>query len=224
MSQKYALKAQKRERAGKGIARSLRRENQVPAVIYGDNKAPVMISLPEKELRLEYYKGHIFTNLCELDVEGEKVLALARDIQTHTVTDKIESADFLRVGPNTKTTVEIPVHVINQDKCLGLKNKGVMNFVNHVVELRCPVTAIPDAIEVDVAALNIGDSIKLSEVTLPKGVDMPRTAKETTLVTIVAPEEYKEEEITAPTSDAEVAAQKAAAAGAKAPAKPAAKK
>ncbi len=214
-SKRYALAAAKRERAGKGIARQLRRENRVPAVIYGDNKEPVLISLPEKELRLEHQKGHLFTNLCELDVEGEKVLALARDVQVHAVTDKIESADFLRVGPKTKTVVEVPVHLTNDEKCPGVKNGGVLNIVSHTVELLCSVTDIPEAIEVDLSNVNLGDSLKLADIQLPKGAEQAHKGRDVTLVTIVAPTEYTENEITAPASDAEVAA----AAGAAAPAK-----
>lgn len=101
-SKKYQMTAQKRERAGKGIARSLRRENKVPGVIYGDNKAPVLITLPEKDLRLEFHKGHMFTNLCELNVEGEKFLTARAGVQLHAVTDKIESIDYLRVGPKNE--------------------------------------------------------------------------------------------------------------------------
>lgn len=212
-SNRYALAAAKRERAGKGIARQLRREDRVPAVIYGDNKAPVLISLPEKELRLEHQKGHLFTNLCELNVDGETVLALARDVQVHAVTDKIETVDFLRVGPKTKTVVEVPVHLINQEQCPGVKNGGVLNIVAHTVELRCVVTDIPDFIELDLGQADVGDNLKLSDVKLPNGAEVAQKGKDFTIVSIVAPSEYTENEITAPTSDADVAAAAAAASG-----------
>lgn len=224
-SKRYALAAQKRERAGKGIARQLRRENRVPAVIYGDNKAPVIISLPEKEMRLEYHKGHIFTNLAEIDVEGEKVLALVRDVQLHPVTDKIESVDFLRVGPKTKTTVHVPVHFVNYESSPAGKSGGVLNVAYHELELRCVVTDIPESVDIDLSKANIGDAIHLKEITLPKGAE-PATRENITLAAIVEPKEFIEQEITAPASDAEVAAKAAAAAPAKggkaAPAKAAA--
>lgn len=213
-SNRYALAAQKRERAGKGIARQLRRENKVPAVIYGDNKAPVMISLPEKETRLEYMKGHIFTNLCEIDLEGEKVLALARDVQLHPVTDKIESMDFLRVGPKTKTTVSVPVHFVNYEKSPAGKSAGVLNVAYHELELRVSVTDIPDAVEIDASKLEMGGSVHLNDITLPKGAEAVSKSN-ITIATIVAPKEFVEAEITAPKSDAEVAAAAAAAAPAK---------
>ncbi len=215
MSKKYALAATKRSEAGKGVARKLRRENRIPAVIYGDNKAPVMISLPIKEISLEYAKGHILTNLCELDVDGQTQLAIVRDVQLHPVTDKIESADFLRVGPNTKVTVEVPVHFINEEKCPGIKNKGVLNIVHHTIELLCPVTEIPEDIKVDLINLDLGQSIKVSAVQLPKGATPTSREKDFTVVNLVAPTEYTENEIVAPKSDAEIAAAKAAAAPAK---------
>ena len=83
----YALSATKRERAGKGVARALRRENQTPAVIYGDKKDPVTISIPTKEANLEYNKAHMFTSICEMDVDGSKMEVLARDVQLHPVSD-----------------------------------------------------------------------------------------------------------------------------------------
>ena len=217
-SKRYALAAQKRERAGKGIARQLRRDNRVPAVIYGDNKAPVIISLPEKEMRLEFHKGHIFTNLAEIDLEGEKVLALVRDVQLHPVTDKIESVDFLRVGPKTKTTVHVPVHFLNYETSSAGKSGGVLNIAYHELELRCVVTDIPEAVEVDLAKAEIGDSVHLSQINLPKGSEAT-TREDITLAAIVSPKEFVEQEITAPKSDAEVAAAAAAAAPAKAGAK-----
>lgn len=212
MSKKYALAASKRSEAGKGVARKLRRDNKIPAVIYGENKPPVMISMPVKDISLQYAKGHIYTNLCELDVDGDKLLTIVRDIQLNPVTDKVESADFLRVGPNTKVTVEVPINFSNEDKCPGVKNKGVLNHVHHSLELVCPVTDIPDEIEIDLSSLDLGQSIKISAVKLPKGVTPVSREKDFTVVTLVAPTEYTENEIVAPKSDAEVAAAKAAAA------------
>jgi large subunit ribosomal protein L25 len=226
MSKRYALKAEKRERAGKGIARSLRRENKVPGVIYGDQKPPVLITLPEKELRLAYQKGGFMIHVCEMDVEGTQVLALARDVQTHPVTDKIESVDFLRVGPKTKISVDVPVHFLNEDKCPGIKNKGVLNVVRHSIELRCLVTEIPEFVEIDLIEADLGDALKIADVKLPKGAEAVVSGRDDTIATIGAPTEYTELEIVKPVSDAEVAAAagKDGKAPAKAPAKAADKK
>ena len=119
-SRNYALKGETRDGAGKGVARQLRRENKVPGVIYGDGKDPIVISLPVKETHLEYNKGHMFTALCNLDVGGTSHLVLARDIQLHPVKDTVQHIDFLRVTPRTKLHVQVPLHVVGEDKAPGL--------------------------------------------------------------------------------------------------------
>lgn len=222
MSKNYALTAQKREKAGKGIARTLRREDRVPAVIYGDNKAPELISLAGNPVRVEFAKGQMSTHLCDLTVDGQKILVLARDIQIHPVTDQVEHIDFLRVGPKTKIHVSIPVHFVNEDVCPGIKEKGVLNVVRHDVDLVCNAVDIPEFLAVDLKELKVGQSIKITDVQLPKGAASNMKGRDLTIATIVAPTDYVENEITAPISDE----QAAAAAGDKKPdaKKPAAKK
>lgn len=186
MSKHYALKAEARERAGKGVARELRRENKIPAVIYGDGKEPISIALPNKEVTLEHRKGHMFTNLCDLEVGKDKHLVLARDIQLDPVTDRVLHVDFLRVNAKTKIAVEVPVHFINQDDCPGLIAKGVLNIVRHEVLLSCQATSIPEYIEVDMTPYEIGDAIKISAVKLPAGAT-PTEKRDFTIATLVAP-------------------------------------
>ncbi len=169
MAKKYTLLAEKRDRAGKGVARALRLQHKVPAVIYGDKKEPVLIALPEKEVVKEYMHGYMFTHLCELDISGKKELCLARDVQTHPVTDRIEHIDFLRVSPKTKINVQVPVHFTNQDKSAALKAGGVLNVVRHEAELECSATDIPEYIEVDISEFKFGDSIRISHAALPAG-------------------------------------------------------
>ena len=120
MSKNYAMTAVKRERAGKGVARSLRREGRTPAVIYGDNKEPVKISLSSNAINVEYNRGHMYTNLCDLEVEGDKYLVLARDVQLHPLTDVVEHVDFLRVSARTKIAVMVPFHFVAHDDCSGI--------------------------------------------------------------------------------------------------------
>ncbi len=241
------LSAAKRERAGKGVARALRRENRVPAVIYGDGKAPVNISLPDKEINLEYRKGHMFTSLTDLDFGGEKALVLARDVQLHPVTERIEHVDFLRVTPKTRISVNVPVEFTNEAECQGLKDKGVLNIVHHELELLCVATDIPESIPVDLRGYEIGDAIRISAVKLPTGATLAGADDEDfTVATIIAPRALADEAsaaaaaataAAAPAADAKAtpaaggdkAKAAAPAAGAKAPAaspaaKPAAKK
>lgn len=194
MSKKYTLAAQKRDRAGKGVARALRREKRIPAVIYGDNKPPVMISMEENPVRLEHMKGHMKTNLCELKVDNETILTLVRDIQCHAATDKIEHIDFMRVSPKTSIHVKVPVHFLNQETSPGLKAGGVLNVVEHEIELICAASDIPEAIEVDLGAVAIGGDVKISDVKLPKGAKPKISDRDFPIASIVEPTVYVEPE------------------------------
>lgn len=114
MTTRLEMTADIREGTGKGTARALRRDKKVPAVIYGNNESPVAITLDEKSITLEYNKGHLFTTLANINVDGKTELVLARDVQTHVVTDKVLHADFLRVSAKTKIAVNVPVSFINE--------------------------------------------------------------------------------------------------------------
>lgn len=187
MTKHYALEAEARTKAGKGAARALRREGKIPAVIYGDKKEPVGITLPLKEITLEYQKGHMFTTLCDIAIGKDKHQVLARDVQVHPVSDVIEHVDFLRVSDNTKLTVNIPVHLENYEDSKAAVGKGVINMVRHEVELVCLAKNIPDQITIDMAGSEIGDIIKISDVTLPKGATPAITDRDFTILTIMAP-------------------------------------
>jgi large subunit ribosomal protein L25 len=222
MSRNYGLSAQKRDQAGKGVARALRREDRVPAVIYGDNREPENVSLPLKELSLTYRKGVMKTHLCDLEVGDNKYLVLARDVQIHPVNDRPIHVDFLRVTPKTTITVDVPVHFTDLDNCPGIKlDKGVLNVVNHSVRLICQATSIPERLEVSLAGKKIGDALKISQVTLPSGVKVPKGMEEETIGAIVPPTVYAESSSAAAT-DAAADPAAAAAAPAAAGAKPAA--
>ncbi|MCB1556112.1 MAG: 50S ribosomal protein L25/general stress protein Ctc [Alphaproteobacteria bacterium] len=212
-SKHFALKADKRDRAGKGVARALRREDRLPGVVYGDHKEPVLISLPAKEVGIEYHKGHMFTNLCDLDVAGDKMMVLARDVQLHPVTDRVLHVDFLRVTPKTKINVMVPVHFTNQDQCPGIHNKGTLNVVRHEVELMCAATAIPETLDIDLSAFAIGDTIKISAAAMPSGAAPVIDDRDFTIATIVAP---KSAAAVAAEEAAEEAAETAAAEAAEA--------
>ncbi len=194
MAKQYELSAMKRERAGKGVARALRRENKTPAVIYGDNKDPVTISISTKEANLEYNKAHMFTSICELDLEGTKMKLLARDVQLHPVSSNVLHVDFLRVTDKTTITVAVPVAFTNQDSCKGLLAKGILNVVRYEVEVDCKAVAIPDEITVDISDFDIGDSIKISAAIMPDGAKPTISDRDFTLAAIVAPREIVEDE------------------------------
>lgn len=221
MTQILALKAELRERAGKGNARATRRSGNVPAVIYGDKQTPVMIAIAENVLTREIHRKGFFTHLYEIEVEGKKHRVLPRDIQFNPVTDRPEHVDFLRVGGNTTLRVEIPLTFVNQDKSPGLKRGGVLNTVVHTLALQCQAHSIPEAIEVDLSNMEIGDSIQLGSLTLPKGAKAQEDS-DFTVATIAAPTAQRAEAEAAPAAAAAPAAGKAAAPAAAGKAAPAA--
>jgi len=238
MSTAIKLAATARQRAGKGAARAVRREGRVPAVIYGDKTAPVMISLDPRDVMREASKAGFFTRLYDVEVDGKAHRVLPRDIQFHPVNDKPEHVDFQRVGETTRVRVEVPVKLENLEKSPGVKRGGVVNLVRHAVEVWAMPGNIPSRIVIDMAGLDIGDSIHIEAIKLPEGVK-PTIARNFTVVALRAPSVSKVEEKTetaavaaAPAADGKAAP--AAAAGAKAgdakaapaatAAKPAAKK
>jgi len=194
MSQSYELKAEARDRVGKGSARELRRNGKVPAVIYGDKQAPLAIALSYKDVYYKIHGGGFLTTVATIDVDGKKIQVLPKEYQLDPVRDFPVHVDFLRVGANTLVTVQIPVHFINEEKSPGLKRGGVLNIVRHEIEANVPANAIPDFIEVDLAGTDLGDSIHISAVTLPKNVKPTITDRDFTIATIAAPAGLKSEE------------------------------
>jgi len=192
MSKNYALEADARDTVGKGAARTLRREGKIPAVIYGDKKEPIKITLDSNTINVVYNKGHMFTTLCDLNVGSDKHLVLARDIQTHPVTDVVDHVDFLRVTAKTKIAVDVPVQFINEDKSPGIEEKGVLNVVRHTVELRCSATNIPDYLEVDLTGKKHGDSINISDANLQDGTTPVIDNRDFTIATLLAPKKLED--------------------------------
>ncbi len=220
MSKIVQLKAVARGRAGKGASRAVRREGLVPGVVYGDKKEAQIISLNYRELEPHIQTGRFMSTLVDLEVDGQTVRAIPRDIQFEPVRDFIVHVDFLRLGKASRFAVDIPVNFKGQEASPGIKLGGSLNIVSHSLSLYCSADFIPDEIMVDVAGMQIGQSIHVSNITLPEGVTLV-SRDDLTLCTISA--QAKEEVVEEAPVSAEVpaTAQKAPAAGA-APAAPAA--
>jgi large subunit ribosomal protein L25 len=187
MSDNTTISAEQRERVGKGSARAARRAGLVPAVIYGDKKDPVGINLNARDITRIVHQPGIYGRLLDIDLSGKKHTVLTRDIQFHPVTDVILHMDFLRVSGSAKVAVAVPVEFINEDSCPGLRIGGVLNVVRYEVELLCPATAIPEKITVDLDGIKIGDSIHISAIPLPDGVEPTITDRDFTVATIASP-------------------------------------
>jgi len=181
------LAAQSRDRAGKGIARAARRAGQVPAVIYGNNEDPILITVEDRKLRQELTSSGFFISLIDIEVDGTKHRVLPRDAQYHPVTDAPLHVDFLRYNPNRKLTIEVPVTFLNEEDCPGLREGGVLNVVRHAIEVMCTADAMPDGFDLDLAGLEVGDSIHASALTLTAGVELTITDRDFTIATIAAP-------------------------------------
>jgi large subunit ribosomal protein L25 len=188
------LKAQARSGVGKGAARALRREGLIPAVIYGDKKAPLPISISYNEAMKSIYAGGFLSHIITVDVDGEKHRVIPRDYQLDPVKDKALHVDFLRVGKGTKLNVQVHVHFINEDQSPGIKRGGVLNIVHHTLDLTVDADHIPEEVTVDLAGLDVGDSVHISSIKLPQGASDHSHESDLTIATIVAPSGLRAEE------------------------------
>jgi large subunit ribosomal protein L25 len=205
MSDVKELKAVARDRAGKGAARAVRRQGQVPAVIYGAGEAAQAIALDFNQAKQLIFAGHFLTTVFEIDVDGRKTRAIPRDYQLDPVKDFPLHIDFLRLAEGQAIRVTVPVHIVGQETSPGVKRGGTVQIVEHTVELLVPSDRIPDYVEASVATLDIGTSVHLSDITLPEGAK-PAGQENVTLVTVVAPSGMQEETAAAPAAAAPAAA------------------
>ena len=190
------LSAETRASVGKGNSRSLRREGRIPAIVYGNKLEPLAISLSEKDLNTELRKEGFFNKLCDLELGKEKILVLPQAIALHPVTDRAEHIDFLRVSDTTKVTIEIPVKFENEEECPGIKKGGILNVVRFSIEVSCPASNIPELFIVDLTGLELGDSIRFSNIkNIEEGVIPTITDRDFIIASVVAPAALVSEEV-----------------------------
>ncbi|SMX60744.1 50S ribosomal protein L25 [Bradyrhizobium sp. ORS 285] len=217
------LKATARPSVGKGAARAERRAGRVPGVIYGDNQPPLPISVEDRELRQRILAGRFLTTIFDISLDGKKHRVIPRDFHLDPVKDFPIHVDFMRLGQGATIRVSVPLHVVGSEGAPGVKRGGTVNIVTHTLDLECLAENIPQFIEADVSALEINHSLHISDVKLPTGVKT-LSRDDSTLVTIVPPSGYGEEQkaaagaAAAPAAAAPAAGAKAPAAAAKAPA------
>ena len=194
MSEQLTLPAEARDRAGKGASRALRREGRVPAVVYGEKKDALSIHVEEKLLMKMLHSGHFMNSIVMIDVGGKATRTLPKAVDFHPVSSRPIHVDFLRVGEHSKVHVNVPVRFDNEEASPGLKRGGVLNVVQHELELICDAAHIPDEIHIPLDGLDIGDSIHISDVKLPEGTKAAIDDRDFTVATIVAPSAMKAEE------------------------------
>ncbi|WP_174287407.1 50S ribosomal protein L25/general stress protein Ctc [Sphingomonas bacterium] len=183
MSDQMTLAAETRDRVGKGASRALRRDGRVPAVIYGQNREPTAIHLEEKALNKALATGHFMTTV--VMVAGQRTLP--KDVAFHPVSDRPIHVDFLRISEHATVTVSVPVVFADEEESDYLKRGGVLNIVRHEIELVCDAAEIPSDITISLKGRAIGDSIHISNVTLPEGVHPSVEDRDFTIATIVPP-------------------------------------
>ena len=164
------LNVEVRTRAGTGGARETRRAGKIPGILYGADQDPVSISVKANEFRKSLHTGKLLGHLVTLQYGEEKQSVIAKAIQFHPVTDEPIHFDLFRVSEHQLIKIQVPVHFKNHDISVGMKKGGSLEIVRHTVELACPADSIPEELVIDLAAHDIGDTIRISEVKLPEGV------------------------------------------------------
>lgn len=205
MAETKKLAATVRSGTGKGAARSVRRENRIPAVLYGGGEAPTPLSLDSKDVTKLIYAGHFLTTIFELEVDGKTERAIPRDYQLDVVRDFPLHVDFLRLRPGSRLRLEVPVHFQNQEAAPGIKRGGSLNIVFHSIEMWVPADNIPDAVTADLTGLDFNDTVSISSIELPKGCRPTNPDKNFTVASIAPPAVVEE----APAADAAAAAKPA---------------
>ncbi|WP_395623706.1 50S ribosomal protein L25/general stress protein Ctc [Sphingomonas daechungensis] len=202
MSDQLTLPAETRDRAGKGASRELRRGGRVPAVVYGQKKEALSIHVEEKLLAKMLQTGHFMNSVVMVEVGGKPTRTLPKAVDFHPVSSRPIHVDFLRISEHTKVNVAVPMRFDNEDASPGLKRGGVLNVVVHELEIVCDAAHIPSEIHIPLDGLEIGDSIHISNVKLPEGVNPANSEEDFTVATIVAPSAMKSEEEETAAADA----------------------
>ena len=182
------INAKTRDGAGKGVARKLRREGRVPAVLYGGKQPSINLSLDAKEWDDLLYKekSGLRTHRQEMVIDGSsRSLVLMRAFQIHPLSGNPVHVDFTRFDPNQEIEISIPIHVVDEEKCPGVKAGGMLQVIHRELDITCLAGKVPDYIEVSAASLDIGDAIHIKDVQLPDGVEF-HGEPDLTIVTVVA--------------------------------------
>ena len=210
MAVEFELNAGLRKDKGKGASRRLRREGMVPAILYGGDKQPQSITLDHNELMWNAERESFYSKVITLNVDGKIEKTILRDLQRHPSKSHIVHVDLQRVVMHEKLRMDVPLHFLNEDNAVGVKEQG--GLVSHLlteVEIECYPGDLPEYIDIDVSALKINESIRLSDIVLPRGVELVELAqteaKDSVVVSINPPraEEPEVEEEEAITEEGE---------------------
>jgi len=188
------LNVEVRERAGSGAARAARREGKVPGVLYGGSRDPVAISVGQNEFKKALYTGKLLGHLVTLKYGEETQPVIAKAVQFHPVTDAPVHFDLYRVDAHQLIRIAVPVHFKNQEASPGIKRGGTLNINLHELEVMASADHIPEELVIDLTGLDIGDSVRGADVTLPAGVELPAALREATVASIASSSAMQAEE------------------------------
>ena len=193
---KIEINAILREAKGTGASRRLRHEGKVPGILYGGKDDAKSIELNAKDLFMQFKHEAFHASILTLNLDGKKESVLLRDYQMHPVRNNIQHIDLQRIDENKKLSVKIPFHFLNEDVAPGVKLEG--GVVSHImvdVDISCLPKDLPTYIEVDMIALSIGDSIRLSDIKVPEGVELTTLSEDNdpTVTSISQPKVVVEE-------------------------------
>ena len=208
-----SLDANIRDTKTKGELSSLRENGNVPAIIYGGEPQNETVTISKKLLKSLIEKENFLSNIIALNIDGKIQNVLPKEIKYHIITDEPIHVDFLRVVPGVKIKIEVPVKFINHETSPGLKRGGVLNIVRRKVELKCPSEKIPENLVIDLDGIDIGESFKISSISLDEEVTPTIQGRDFVIATLAAPTVMKEPEKPA---EAEAAEGEEGAAGAEA--------
>ena len=188
------LEANIRDTKTKGELSALRDNGNVPAIIYGGEAQNEKVAISKKLLKSLIEKENFLSNIIALNVNGKTQNVLPKEIKHDIITDEPIHVDFLRVVPGVKIKIEVPVKFINHDSSPGLKRGGVLNIVRRKVELKCPSEKIPENLVIDLDGIDIGESFKISSISLDKEVTPTIQGRDFVIATLAAPTVMKEPE------------------------------
>jgi len=173
MSEQLTLVAQERSSEGKSFSRTLRRSGSIPAIVYGGKDQSKKIQILEKDIVKAVEIPGFSTQVLKISLASGDVEVVVKEIQRHPPTSRVIHVDFMRVDPDSKISLTIPIRTINDDICIGVKiSGGQVNHLINDVEITCLASNLPEYLEIDVQEMDIGDSVLLSEITLPEGVEI----------------------------------------------------
>tara|TARA_B100000575_G_scaffold185547_1_gene149351 strand:- start:485 stop:1213 length:729 start_codon:yes stop_codon:yes gene_type:complete len=189
-----SLDANIRDNKTKGDLNTIRKNGEVPAIVYGGKEENQKVSISKKKLKNLIERENFLSNIITLNVNGNNLNVLPREVKYHILSDEPTHVDFLRILPGVKIKIEVPVSFINHDKSPGLKRGGVLNIVRRKVELKCPSEKIPENLTIDLDGVDIGESFKISSVKLDSEVTPTIQGRDFVIATLAAPTVMKEPE------------------------------